>query len=148
MTAAFVQKTSQHENAKATVDRTSEITSNGFIPECFQGNLSSIRFRCRFRFGKQTAQFFNAPNVICESGFHCWRNAKCLMKTAEVVIHEIESNRVTVVLDFLAECLKTSCHGFGSGVTPCGFQTDPSSGTDVGTAAAIRLVYNEGFAAP
>jgi hypothetical protein len=38
---------------------------------------------------EQSDDFVNAPDVIRNARFHCWRHAKRLMHPAEVVIHEV-----------------------------------------------------------
>ena len=41
--------------------------------------------------------------MIGESRFHRWRHPQRLVNAAEVVVHEVQRNRVTVVLQLLAE---------------------------------------------
>ena len=43
--------------------------------------------------------------MICNSSFHCRRNAQGLVNAAEIVVHEVKRNRVSVVLNFLRECI-------------------------------------------
>ena len=52
---------------------------------------------------QQVAQFLNAPDVVAQASFHRWRDAQCRMNAAEVVVHEIQRDRVTVIVNFLAE---------------------------------------------
>ena len=35
-----------------------------------------------FKLWQQSDQFFSAPRIICQSGFHCWCNAKRLVPSA------------------------------------------------------------------
>ncbi len=38
---------------------------------------------------EQTNDFLNRPDVICDPGFHRWRDPERLMHAPEVVIHEV-----------------------------------------------------------
>ena len=48
-------------------------------------------------------QFIHGPDVIGNTGLHCWRNPQGLMDAAEVVMHKVESYGVCVILHFFAE---------------------------------------------
>jgi hypothetical protein len=52
---------------------------------------------------KQGDYLFQAPNMIRNSSFHRGRHAQRLMHAAEVVIHEVQCQRVFVSLKLLAE---------------------------------------------
>ena len=45
-------------------------------------------------------------NFIHKSRSHRWRSAKRLMDAAEVIKHEVECERVTMVLELLAEGIR------------------------------------------
>ena len=53
--------------------------------------------------GSNAQSSFNRPNVICKPGFHCWRNSQRLVNPAKVVMHEVQRNRMSMVLKFLRE---------------------------------------------
>jgi hypothetical protein len=55
-------------------------------------------------FPKQAHYFFNRPNAIRDSSFHCWRNAQSLMNTAKVIVHEVKRDGIAEIVDFLGEC--------------------------------------------
>jgi hypothetical protein len=52
--------------------------------------------------------FFNCPNMVCDSRFHRGSDAQTGMHAAEVVVHEVNRNRVKVIFDFLAESVRES----------------------------------------
>src|ERR1035437_580766 len=56
--------------------------------------------------------------MISETSGHRWGNAKCLVDTAEVVVHVVKSNRGRVVLNLLTEAIRqtseaTHAHSHG-----------------------------------
>ena len=51
-----------------------------------------------YRLRHECYQFVHTPYMIRESGFHRWRDAKRLVDAAEVVISEVQRNRMTVIL--------------------------------------------------
>src|SRR5438270_287922 len=46
-------------------------------------------------------QFFNRPNVVSQSGFHCRSNSQRFVNPAKVVMHEMQGDRMTMVLNLL-----------------------------------------------
>jgi hypothetical protein len=46
----------------------------------------------RYRFGQQRDQLFNAPYMVGQACFHCWRHAQSLMNSDKIVIGEVESD--------------------------------------------------------
>lgn len=38
--------------------------------------------------------------MIAQTGLHCWRDAKALMYPAEIVVHKMESYRISMVFEF------------------------------------------------
>ena len=50
---------------------------------------------------KQRNHFLNSPRVICNTSFHCRSDTQRLMHAAEVVVHEVERDRVPEIFDFL-----------------------------------------------
>jgi hypothetical protein len=57
----------------------------------------------------QRHDFLESPDVICQSGFHCWRDAERLVNAAEVVEHEVNRGGVLVVLQLFAEGVGEPC---------------------------------------
>ncbi len=51
---------------------------------------------------QQPYKLFDGPNMIHESSFHCWRNSQCLMNLAEIVVHVVQRDGMTVIVDLLA----------------------------------------------
>jgi hypothetical protein len=50
----------------------------------------------------QRRDFFNRPQMIAYSCFHCGRASERLADAREVVVHEVKRDRVLVVFEFLA----------------------------------------------
>jgi hypothetical protein len=44
--------------------------------------------------------------MVCQLRFHRWSNAQRLMHFAKIVVHVVQRNRVTVVVDFLAVAVR------------------------------------------
>lgn len=59
----------------------------------------------RYRLRDEGCQFFHAPDVIRESSFHRRGHAKSLMDADEVVVHEMQSNSMTVILNLPRESI-------------------------------------------
>jgi hypothetical protein len=51
-------------------------------------------------------QFFDFPDVIGNACFHCRRDAKRFMHAAKVIVHEVQSDHVSVVFQLLAESVR------------------------------------------
>ena len=51
---------------------------------------------------------FHAPQEVSHARFHGWRGLDALMNLHEVVDHEVEADRVHVVLQLLAESVGQS----------------------------------------
>jgi len=51
-------------------------------------------------------QFFDFPDVIGNACFHCRRDAKRFMHAARVIVHEVQSDHVSVVFQLLAESVR------------------------------------------
>src|SRR5260370_5680382 len=60
---------------------------------------------CRIR-PNQFHDFAEFPDVVCNSSFHSRSNAQGLMYSAEVVIHEVQRQRVLVILNLLGERIR------------------------------------------
>lgn len=45
------------------------------------------------------------PKLVTDAGCHRGRDAERLVDTAEIVVHEIDRQRVTVVFHFLGKCI-------------------------------------------
>ena len=46
---------------------------------------------------KQSYDFFQAPNMVCNSRLHCWRHAQTLVNPGKIVMHIVKGNRGFVV---------------------------------------------------
>ena len=58
---------------------------------------------------KQRNDFFQSPNVIGDTRFHCGCDAQGLVNPAEVVVHEVNRGGVFMVFQLLAESVGQSC---------------------------------------
>src|SRR5206468_3669350 len=47
--------------------------------------------------------FRNRPNVVSQTRSHSWRDAKCLVNAAKVVMHIVERDGGNMILNLLAE---------------------------------------------
>jgi hypothetical protein len=56
----------------------------------------------------QGNNFFQIPNVVCNSSFHCGRHSQALVNPAEIVVHEVQRNVVLQILDLFAESVGQS----------------------------------------
>ena len=55
---------------------------------------------------QQAHEFSERPSMISQAGFHRWRNAQALVNLDKVVVHEMQGDRITVIIDFLAEPIR------------------------------------------
>jgi hypothetical protein len=55
---------------------------------------------------QEAGDFFQIPNVVCNSRLHRWRATQRLMNAAKIVIHKMKRERQLVVFKFLAECVR------------------------------------------
>ena len=60
--------------------------------------------------------------MLTDTGFHRWSNSQRLVDTAEVVMHEVQSNCVAVIFKFLTESVREPR------VDPSGPSLDPTPG--------------------
>jgi hypothetical protein len=59
--------------------------------------LRGYLFGCTFFNGNE---FWNGPNVVCQSGFHRGRQPQRLVHTAEVIVDMVDSH-MAVILELL-----------------------------------------------
>lgn len=57
----------------------------------------------RLFLGDQVDDFIKAPDVVCDPRLHGRRDPERPVDAAEIVVHEVQADRVHVVLDLLAE---------------------------------------------
>lgn len=50
--------------------------------------------------------FFDCPDVIGHSSFHCRCNPERPVNPSKIVVHKVESNAIGVILNFLAESIR------------------------------------------
>jgi hypothetical protein len=50
---------------------------------------------------QETDNFFQAPNVVCDSRLHRWCHAQALMNPRKIVVHVMKGNSGFVVLNLL-----------------------------------------------
>lgn len=65
-------------------------------------HLYALQFRM-YRSTGQSHNFFQAPNVVGNARFHCWRNAQGLMHTGKIVVHERECDSRLMVLNLFGK---------------------------------------------
>ena len=53
----------------------------------------------------QVDHLFQRPHMICHTCRHCGGHTQRLVNAAEVVVHEVQTDCMHVVLDFLAEAI-------------------------------------------
>jgi hypothetical protein len=75
----------------------------GLFSECFQDKPLVNPRDSGYDFRQQSAEFFNAPHMICDSSFHCGSHSKSLVNAAKIVVHEVDRNHMAVVLDLLSK---------------------------------------------
>ena len=51
-----------------------------------------------YRLGDERNQVFDIPNVVSDSSFHRWSHAERLMHPNEVVVSEVQRNRMAMIL--------------------------------------------------